>query len=90
MRGQLEPLRLAAEAGNGTGDAAKVASISQLASMCEEAADHMAKAQTTIFKGVEGGETAIEHLDAALQCLNWLADEGEQRQATQTSAAKSA
>ena len=83
-------LRLAAEAGNGTGDAAKVASISQLASMCEEAADHMAKAQTTIFKGVEGGETAIEHLDAALQCLNRLADEGKQRQATQTSAAKSA
>ena len=83
-------LRLAAEAGNGIGDAAKVASIAQLASMCEEAAGHMAKAQTTIFKGVEGGEAAIGHLDAALQCLNRLADEGEQRQATQNSAAKSA
>ncbi len=83
-------LRMAAEAGNGAGDAAKVASIAQLASMCEEAADHMAKAQTTIFKGVEGGEAAIGHLDAALQCLNRLADQGKQRQAAQNSAAKSA
>lgn len=83
-------LRMAAEAGNGAGDAAKVASIAQLASMCEEAADHMAKAQTTIFDGVEGGEAAIGHLDAALQCLNRLADQGEQRQAAQNSAAKSA
>ena len=83
-------LRLASETGNDAGDAAKVASIAQLASMCEEAADHMAKAQTTIFKGVEGGEAAIGHLDAALQCLNRLADQGEQRQAAQNSAAKSA
>jgi len=83
-------LRLAAEAGNGIGDAAKVASIAQLASMCDEAAGHMARAQTTMFEGVEGGETAIGHLDAALQCLNRLAEEGKQRQATQNSAAKSA
>ena len=83
-------LRLAAEASIGPGSAEKAATLAQLARMCEEAADHMAKAQTAMFKGVEGGEAAIEHLDAALQCLNRLADEGEQRQATQDSAAKSA
>jgi hypothetical protein len=43
-----------------------------------------------MFEGIEGGETAIEHLDAALQCLNKLADEGERRQATSSSAVKSA
>jgi hypothetical protein len=83
-------LRLAAEASNGPGSAEKAATIAQLARMCEEAADHMAKAQTTMFEGIEGGETAIEHLDAALQCLNKLADEGERRRATPSSAVKSA
>ncbi len=83
-------LRIAAEASIGTGSAEKAATVAHLARMCEEAADHMAKAQTTMFEGLEGGETAIEHLDAALQCLNQLADEGEQRQANPDSAAKSA
>jgi hypothetical protein len=83
-------LRLATEAGNGTVTAQNAATIAQLASMCEEASNHMAKAQTTMFEGIEGGETAIDHLDAALQCLNKLADEGERRRVIQGSAAKSA
>ena len=83
-------LRLAAEARNGADNAGKAATIAQLARMCEEAADHMAKAQTFMFEGKEGGEAAIEHLDAALQCLNRLADEGERHKATQGRAAKSA
>ncbi len=83
-------LRLAAEASIGPGNAEKAATIAQLARICEEAASHMAKAQTTMFKGAEGGEAAIEHLDAALQCLNRLADEGEARQTVASSAAKSA
>lgn len=83
-------LRLAAEAGKGTVTAENAATIAQLASMCEEAANHMAKAQTTMFEGTEGGEIAIDHLDAALQCLNQLADEGERRQVIQGDAAKSA
>lgn len=83
-------LRLAAEAGSGTGKAAKAAAITQLVGLCEEAADHMAKAQTSMFEGKDGGESAIEHLDAALQCLNRLADEGERHTASQNRAAKSA
>ena len=83
-------LRLAGEAGSGTGKAEKAAAITQLVRMCEEAADHMAQAQTSMFEGKDGGECAIEHLDAALQCLNRMADEGERRKATQTRTAKSA
>jgi hypothetical protein len=83
-------LRLATEASIGPGSAEKAATIAQLAHMCEQAADHMSKAQTTMFEGLEGGETAIEHLDAALKCLNQLADEGERRQASEDSAAKTA
>lgn len=83
-------LRLASEASNGVNNAEKVASIAQLARICEEAADHMAKAQTMMFDGIEGGEAAIEHLDEALLCLNRLANEGERRQATASRAAKSA
>ena len=82
-------LRLTADAGNGTGNAERAATIAQLARICEEAADHMAKAQTTMFEGVEGGEAAIEHLDAALKCLNKLADEGEKHQAKRKRAVKS-
>ena len=83
-------LRLAADADNGTGRAGNTATIPQLARICEEAADHMAKAQTIMFEGVEGGEAAIEHLDAALQCLNRLADEGERQKTTKSRAVKSA
>jgi len=43
-----------------------------------------------MFEGRQGGETAIGHLDAARQCLNRLADEGERQKANQTRAAKSA
>ncbi len=83
-------MRLANEASIGPGSAEKAATVAQLARMCETAADHMAKAQTTMFDGLEGGEAAIEHLDAALQCLNQLADEGERRQTGSDNAVKSA
>ena len=72
-------LRLTANAGQEGNSAERAATISLLSRICEEAADHMAKAQTTMFEGIEGGEAAIEHLDAALKCLNRLAEEGERR-----------
>ncbi len=83
-------LRAAAAAGAQSGNAGSAATITQLARMCEEAANHMARAQKTMFEGKAGGETAIEHLDAALQCLNRLADEGERQAASRDRAAKSA
>jgi len=83
-------LRLAAETGKASSSAENAAAIAKLAQICEEAASHMAKAQTFMFEGVDGGEAAIEQLDAALQCLNRLAEEGERHKATHTSAAKSA
>jgi hypothetical protein len=83
-------LRLAAETSKASSSAENVAIIANLAQLCEEAAGHMAKAQTFMFEGVDGGEAAIEQLDAALQCLNRLAEEGERHKAMRTSAAKSA
>jgi len=83
-------LRLAAEAGKTSSSAENVAIIANLAQLCEQASSHMAKAQTFMFEGVDGGEAAIEQLDAALQCLNRLAEEGERHKATRISAAKSA
>ena len=83
-------LRAATAAGAGSGKAGAAATVSQLAAMCEEAAGHMAKAQTAMFEGKEGGEMAIDHLDAALHCLNRLADEGERQKTAGTRAAKSA
>ena len=83
-------LRAATVAGAQTGKAGAAATIAQLARVCEEAASHMARAQTSMFEGKEGGEQAIDHLDAALHCLNRLADEGERQKAGQKRAAKSA
>jgi len=83
-------LRLAAEAGTGQDSAEKADSIARLARMCEEAADHMAKAQDVLFDGHEGGEAAIDHLDAALQCLQTLASEGERHIAEAEAKAKTA
>jgi len=82
-------LRLTTDAGTGAENAQRAATIAQLAHICQEAAGHMAKAQTTMFEGVEGGEAAIEHLDAALLCLNKLADEGEKHKAKRKRAVKS-
>lgn len=70
-------LRQAADAGNGTDSVTKAETIARLARMCEEAADHMARAQDVLFDGQDGGEAAIDHLDAALACLQTLASEGE-------------
>lgn len=83
-------LRLAAKAGNAGDPVSSAATIAKLAQMCEEAAAHMAKAQEFMFEGVEGGEAAIEHLDAALLCLNQLAEISEQHQTAQILAAQSA
>ena len=83
-------LRLAAEASKTSGSAGNAATITKLAKMCEDAADHMAKAQTYMFEGVDGGEAAIGHLDAALHCLNRLAEEGERHKTTHKRATKSA
>lgn len=70
-------LRMAAEAGHRSEDLENADTIARLARMCEEAADHMANAQDVLFDGHEGGEAAINHLDAALTCLQALANEGE-------------
>lgn len=83
-------LRLAAEVGNGPCTAEQAASIAELARMCEEAANHMARAQDRLINGADGGEAAIDHLDAALQCLNELAAAGERHVAEQEREAQSA
>lgn len=83
-------LRLAADAGNGACSTDKAESIAELARMCEQAADHMARAQNKLFAGADGGEAAIEHLDAALKCLNDLAAAGERHIAGQDRKAQSA
>lgn len=83
-------LRMAAETATTATKAEKVTAITQLVRMCEEAADHMAQAQTSMFEGRDGGENAIEHLDAALHCLNRMVAVTERRKITQSHAAKSA
>lgn len=83
-------LRLAARAGGETGHAETAETIARLSRMCEEAADHMAQAQTMLFDGHDGGEAAINHLDAALQCLNNVANESEQHIVKATAKARSA
>ena len=83
-------LRLVGESGTATANAQKIAVLTQLARLCEEAAEHMEKAQTSMFDGQHGGDSAIEHLDAALHCLNRLVDESERHQTTPGRAAKSA
>lgn len=83
-------LRLAADADQGPGRAEKAATIARLASMCEEAADHMAKAHTVLFSDKDARDDAIDHLDAALQCLNQLAAEGDRYSAEQEPDAQSA
>lgn len=62
----------------------------RLARMCEEAADHMARAQETLTGGQADGDAVIGHLDAALDCLNRLAEEGERHIAEEDRKAKSA
>lgn len=83
-------LRLAADAAGTAANAENVTAITQLVRMCEEATEHMAQAQTRMFEGKDGGENAIEHLDAALHCLNQMVDVAERRKITQRRAAKSA
>ena len=83
-------LRLVGEAGAATAKADKIAVITHLARLCDEAAEHMEKAQTSMFEGKHGGESAIEHLDAALICLNRLVDESKRHKTTPRRAAKSA
>ena len=72
-------LRLVAEAKDGSDSAGTVTTIAQLTQLCEQAADHMSKAHRKLFAGEEGGEAAIEHLDAALQCLRKVEVEGTRR-----------
>lgn len=83
-------LQQALNAAHGPGKVEGAVTVAKLAAMCEEAADHMAKAQSVLFDGKEGGEMAIDHLDAALQCLNTLANEGERYNSEQGSKAQSA
>ena len=83
-------LRQAADAGTNQNSTEKAEAIARLARMCEEAADHMAKAQDVLFEGHNGGEAAISHLDAALQCLQTLASEGDRHIAEAEAKAKTA
>lgn len=83
-------LRLAGEAGSAPAKAEKIAAVTRLARMCDAAAEHMEKAQISMFEGKHGGESAIEHLDAALHCLNRLVEESERHAAAPRRAAKSA
>ncbi len=69
-------LRLVAEAKDGPDSAGTVNTIAELTQLCEQAADHMSKAHRKLFDGQEGGDAAIEHLDAALRCLKQVEVEG--------------
>ena len=76
-------LRLVAEAKDGPDSTKTVTTIAELTQLCEQAADHMSKAHRKLFDGEEGGDAAIEHLDAALKCLKKVEVEGT-RQNTKT------
>ncbi len=54
--------------------AVKAGNLTQL---CDMAADHMALAHNLLVTHADHTETAIDHLDAALNCLKQIASEGE-------------
>ncbi|MDA7947226.1 MAG: hypothetical protein MPJ78_07095 [Hyphomicrobiaceae bacterium] len=72
-------LRLVAEAKDGPDSTGTVKTIAELTQLCEQAADHMSKAHQKLFDGEEGGDAAIEHLDAALKCLKKVEVDGARR-----------
>ena len=83
-------LRTASDAVRGPAASSQAETIARLAQMCAEAADHMARAQDVLFDGHEGGETAIDHLDSALQCLQSLAEESERHVTSEPAQAQNA
>ncbi len=62
-------LRLATEAVVKPGKAKRASRITHLARLFDQAADHLAEAHKTLFSDPDKTETAIAHLDAALDCL---------------------
>ena len=81
-------LRMAAQAAVRPGKIEKAGRAMQFASICDEAADHVARAHTMLFDEPEKAEIAMSHLDAALVCLKQLSieipeerDDADQKQA---------
>ena len=57
--------------------------MSGMAELCDIAADHMALAHNLLVTHVDHTDTAIEHLDAALNCLQKIKPEDEKQDAAQ-------
>lgn len=58
--------------------------MSGMAELCDMAADHMALAHNLLVTHVDHTDTAIEHLDAALNCLQKITPEGAEQEAMQS------
>lgn len=69
-------LGFALHAVNEKGAAHTAGAVNELAALCDRAADHMALAHNLIAAHESHTETAIGHLDAALDCLKQIAEEG--------------
>lgn len=52
----------------------RAAELARYSELCNEAADHVAKAHVSLFADDDEAETAIAHLDAAIDCLKQLPD----------------
>ena len=73
------PLGFALHTAENTDAYAATAAVTDLAKMCDQAADHIALAHNLIVAHESHTDTAIGHLDAALDCLQRLSAEGERR-----------
>ncbi|MGI9382058.1 MAG: hypothetical protein ACR2PO_02810 [Methyloligellaceae bacterium] len=73
-------LRMAAQAAVRPGKVERAGRVMQFASICDEAADHVARAHTMLFDEPDKAEVAMTHLDAALVCLKQLSVEAPAEQ----------
>lgn len=73
-------LRIAAQAAVRPGKVEQAGRVMEFAAICDEAADHVARAHTMLFDEPEKAEVAMTHLDAALVCLKQLSVEAPAEQ----------
>lgn len=67
-------LELADTASESPITADRAAELARYSELCNEAADHVAKAHESLFADDDQAEAAIAHLDAAIDCLKQLPD----------------
>lgn len=77
--GAASAIGFALDAINSKSSTGNVAKAVNLAALCDQAADHMALAHNLLVTHEVHTDTAIDHLDAALDCLKKLVVEGEKR-----------